>query len=66
MFKGIAPAFKIRPHVNIEDYCKYKIVEAVLEKKNYCCEESLCSIYNESSLQRAVSCIAETSKCNLN
>lgn len=67
-FKGIAPGFKIRALVNMEDYCKYNIktFEAFLEKKNYCCEESLCSIYNESSLQRAISYIAETSKCNLN
>lgn len=34
--------------------------------KNYYCEGSLSFMYNESTLQRAVSYIAETSKCNLN
>lgn len=35
-------------------------------RKIYCCEKSLCSIYDESLLQRPVSYIAETLKCNLN
>lgn len=52
--------------VYIEDYCNNIKTFEAFWRRTMTCEESLCSMFNESSLQRAVSYIAEPSKCNLN